>query len=219
MACHIIDPAFKALKLGYPTAVSCSVGQVYPTWGQPGIFTDSCPPSSVIHLEFPEREGMSAVSMHWYDGGIKPEKPVEMGNDELRLNGVIFRGTKGVLVCDVYAANPKLYPLQQYADYQYPEPSLKRVPNVEGRHQRNWVEACKGGDPASSNFDYAGPLTETVLMGNLAVRCYGLTEGEGRTLSFPGRKKLFWDGENMKITNFEPANQFVKRTYREGWAL
>jgi predicted dehydrogenase len=219
MACHIIDPAFKALKLGYPVAVSCSVGQVYPGWGTLGVFSDSCPPSSVIHLDFPERGSMPPVTMHWYDGGLKPEKPAALGDEELRANGVIFKGSKGVLVCDVYAANPKLYPVDQYFGYQYPEPYLKRIEQVPGRHQRNWVEACKGGDPASSNFDYAGPLTETVLMGNLAVRCYGLAEGEGRRLSFPGRKKLLWDGEAMRITNYEPANQFVKRTYRVGWSL
>jgi hypothetical protein len=162
---------------------------------------------------------MHPVKMHWYDGGIKPEKPEEMGNDELRANGVIFKGTRGVLVCDVYAANPKLYPVAQYADYEYPEPYLDRVPDGPGRHQRNWVDACKGGDPASSNFDYAGPLTETVLMGNLAVRCYGLVEGTGRRTEFPGRKKLYWDGEKMKITNFKPANDFVQREYRAGWSL
>ena len=86
-------------------------------------------------------------------------------------------------------------------------------------HQRSWVEACKGGPEPSSNFDYAGKLTEIVLMGNLAIRSFFQMEGEGRNRKFPGRKKLLWDGENMRITNYEAANQFVKREYREGWSL
>jgi hypothetical protein len=71
----------------------------------------------------------------------------------------------------------------------------------------------------SSGFDYAGPFTETVLMGNLAIRSYMMREGEGNKITYPGRKKLLWDGVNMRITNFEAANQFVKREYREGWHL
>jgi len=71
----------------------------------------------------------------------------------------------------------------------------------------------------TSSFDYAGPLTESILMGNLAIRSYNLREKRGNGFSYPGRKKLLWDGANMKVTNFDPANQFVKREYREGWSL
>ncbi len=212
MACHIIDPAFKALKLGYPSSVECSVGHFFPTDEKNADFSMSIPPSSVIHFEFPEREGMPRVKLHWYDGGIKPERPVEFGDEQLGQNGVIFCGDDGILTCDVYAENPRLMPLSRMKIFKEPEPTL---PRVKDGHYRSWVEACKGGPAPSSNFDYAGPLTEMVLMGNLAIRSYNIQEGK----EFPGRKKLLWDGNNMKITNFDPANQFVRRTYRDGWSL
>lgn len=218
MACHIVDPVFKALKLGYPTAVQCSVGQVLKGWFESGYNPDNCPPSSVIHFDFPAREGMPELKLHWYDGGIQPEHPIEMGDEAFKdwNGGVIFEGDKGILVCDVYAANPILYPRAQYEDYQYPAATLKRV---DQGHYRAWVDACKSGEQPSSSFDYSGPLSETVLMGNLAIRSHGISEGSGPLKSYPGRKKLLWDGENMKITNFEPANQFVRRNYRDGWSL
>jgi hypothetical protein len=96
------------------------------------------------------------------------------------------------------------------------------VKNGWDGHQAQWIEACKKGYGAytSSPFSEAGPLTETVLMGNLAVRSFNYSETDSKgNKKFPGRKKLLWDGENMKITNFEPANQFVKRDYRKGWSL
>jgi len=93
-------------------------------------------------------------------------------------------------------------------------------------HQRKWVDACKAGFGSeehlglTSSFDYAGPMTETVLMGNLAIRSYMLRrENAEGNMEFYGRKKLLWDGANMQVTNFEDANQFVTRTYREGWEM
>jgi hypothetical protein len=97
--------------------------------------------------------------------------------------------------------------------YPFPKPFIERV---QGGHQGSWVAACKGDGPVpSSNFDYAGPLTETILMGNLAIRSLNLKDASGA----PGKRKLLWDGANMRITNFEPANAFVKREYRQGWSL
>jgi hypothetical protein len=95
--------------------------------------------------------------------------------------------------------------------------TLARVP--EG-HYIQWVNACIAGygkNKVSSPFEYAGPLTETILMGNLALRSWNLKGPDGK--GYPGRKKLLWDAKNMKITNFDEANQFVKREYREGWSL
>jgi len=89
-------------------------------------------------------------------------------------------------------------------------------------HYVAWVEACMKGygeSDLSSKFEYAGPFTEAVLMGNLAIRSYQLEVSEGGESSYPGRKKLLWDAQNMKITNFDPANEFVMRKYREGWSL
>ena len=96
--------------------------------------------------------------------------------------------------------------------FKEPEPSVARVP--EG-HQQNWVKAIKEDGNTTSAFDFAGPLTEAILMGNLAIRSYNLKEGR----SYPGRKQLQWNGADMQITNFEPANQFVKRDYRNGWSI
>jgi hypothetical protein len=105
-------------------------------------------------------------------------------------------------------------------DIKLPKQTQARVPGGPDGHYTEWVEACKAGYgkmQLSSPFEYAGPFTEAVIMGNLALRSYAMRgpNGEG----FPGRKKLLWDAKNMKITNFDEANQFVKREYREGWTL
>jgi len=103
-------------------------------------------------------------------------------------------------------------------DVTFPKPTLARVPGAEDGHYTQWVDACLAGYgkiELSSPFEYAGPFTEAVLMGNLAIRSYGMKNDKG----YPGRKKLLWDAKNMKITNFDEANQFVKREYRSGWSL
>ncbi len=225
MGCHIIDPPFKALKLGYPTAVEASVGQVYVGDFRIADFQDSCPPSSKVHFEFPAREGMPPVELIWYDGGIMPRKPKEMkDNEKLSFDGgCIFEGSKGKILCGVYGRNPTLLPTSSMQYFKQPEEMIDRVP--EG-HETQWVNAIKNGTSTSSSFDYAGPLTETVLMGNLAIRSHelkvlkpGKTPSSWDPYDFPGRKRLTWDGVNMKITNFDEANAFVKRAYRKGWEL
>jgi predicted dehydrogenase len=230
MACHIIDPVFMALKLGYPTSVEASVSSVFIDDFKMGEFPESCPPSSIIHLEFPAREGMPPVSLHWYDGGLMPQRPTELKDNEQMGDwggGVIFEGTRGKIMCGTYARNPTLLPTSAMNYFKQPEPT---IPRVQGNHQTSWVAACKAGSIeaanklASSNFDYAGPLTETVLMGNLALRSLNVKEmvkgADGReTAVYTGKKKLLWDGVNMRITNYEPANQFVGREYRSGWEI
>ncbi|MFQ5569844.1 MAG: Gfo/Idh/MocA family protein [Rhodothermales bacterium] len=227
MACHIIDPIFKALKLGYPDSVEASTSiftkdwRVVPNEG-------SAPNSSIIHFDYPAREGMPPVHVTWHDGGLLPRRPDELKDDEVMGDGgggCLFVGSKGKIMCGTYGKNPTLLPTALMEDFEEPPQVLPRIEGNDDGHQQNWVEACKGGPAATSNFDYAGPLTEMVLMGNLAIRSYRITEtfkdpesGEDRT-RYTGRKKLLWDGENMRITNYEPANQFVKRDYREGWSL
>ena len=108
------------------------------------------------------------------------------------------------------------------AEVKAVKPTLYRIENQASGHNYHWVKACKAGYgklETSSPFDFAGPLTEMILMGNLAIRSYTYREGEGRGGKFPGRKKLAWNGKDMKITNFDYANQFVSRQYREGWKL
>lgn len=219
MACHIIDPAFKALKLGYPVSVEASASAMYVDDFKAGDMSSSFPSSSIINFEFPEREGMPVVKLTWMDGGLQPQRPVELKDDEMMgdwSGGVIFIGDKGKIMCGCYASNPKLLPSSKMEDFKEPAQTIERI---EEGHERSWVAACKGGKPASSNFDYAGPLTETVLMGNLAVKSFHLSHPEGGRNHVYGRKKLLWDGKNMKITNFDPANEFVKRKYRDGWSL
>lgn len=222
MACHIIEPAFKTLQLGYPNSVECSVGNVYVGEFSRGYFPESCPPSSHIILEFPERMDKSSVKLHWMDGGIQPARPEGLGPNEKMGdggNGVIMEGTKGTMMCDVYGRNPRLLPTEINDYIKVPE-KIARVP--EG-HYLQWVNACLAGynqQECSSDFDIAGPLTESILMGNLALRSFDIQKpkADGKGFDYPGRYiKLLWDGEAMKITNFDDANQFVKREYRTGW--
>jgi hypothetical protein len=134
-----------------------------------------------------------------------------MGNGD---GGCIITGTKGKIMCSVYGENPTLLPTSKTKDIKVKE-TLARVP--EG-HYIQWVNACMAGfgkKEVSSPFSYAGPLTETILMGNLALRSWNIKENN----KFTGRKKLLWDAQNMKITNFDAANEFVKREYRDGWKL
>jgi hypothetical protein len=143
-------------------------------------------------------------------------------------NGVIIEGTKGKMMCSTYGANPQLLPTSKTKDIAV-APSLYRVPGGDRGHYANWVDACIAGygskefSQLSSPFSIAGPLTESVLMGNLAIRSFDYRvprTGSTNQFDYPGRGiKLLWDGPNMNITNFEPANQFVKRVYREGFTL
>jgi len=225
MGCHFIDVPYRALRLGYPISVECSVGSVYTGFFKEAVYTDSYPPSSKTHIQFPARGKMGPVEMIWYDGGIKPRRPDELLPDEPLAEwdgGMIFEGTKGKLMAGLFGRNATLLPTKKMKDTKLP---ASKYPFVEGgseQHQQQWVKACKKGYGAytSSSFDIAGPLTETVLMGNLAVRSYNYSEknDKGNTI-YPGRKKLLWDGQNMKITNFEPANQFVRRQYRGNYSL
>ena len=229
MACHIMEPPFKVLGLGYPSEAECSVGSVYTGEFTRGYFPESCPPSSHVTLKF-KRPGQSDLEFHWMDGGIQPTRPEELGPNEMMGdggNGVIIEGTRGKMMCSTYGIDPKLLPTSLNASINVSE-SLPRVINGIPGHYAQWVNACIAGhgskefNELSSPFSIAGPLTESVLMGNLAIRSYDIrvprSSGEG--YDYPGRHiKLIWDGENMKVTNFDLANQFVKREYREGWTL
>lgn len=238
MGCHLIDPPFKLLQLGYPTEVECSVGQVFTRDWIPEYIPEGCPPSSKVRIKFPKTSvNDSPVTLNWYDGGIRPFHPDlipegdylgEPGNG----NGVMMIGDKGIMTCGVYGRDPKLYrkgeeTLTMSDEYRDSFPTEK-LP--EHGHQASWTEACKAGFGSdkhlalTSSFDYAGPLTETVLMGNLAIRSYSIAREvkggwAGTRQEYYGRKKLLWDGQNTTITNFDEANQFVSRSYREGWKL
>lgn len=229
MACHIIEPPFRVLGLGYPTEVECSVGSVYVDEFKRGYFPESCPPSSHIIMTYAGKTGKPNVKFHWMDGGIQPERPEELGPNEVMGdggNGVIMIGTKGKMMCGTYGINPQLLPTTRTKEVTVPQ-TYKRVDGGAEGHYAQWVEACIAGygkTELSSSFDLAGPLTEGLLMGNLAIRSYDIRKprsgGRPDQFDYPGRFiKLLWDGPNMKITNFDEANQFVKRQYRSGWSL
>jgi predicted dehydrogenase len=224
MACHIIEPPFRVLGLGYPTEVEASVGTVYVGGFKKGYFPESCPPSSHIIMTFPGKKGKN-VKFHWMDGGIQPERPEELGPNEVMGdggNGVIMVGTKGKMMCGTYSLNPQLLPTSKTKEAKVKQ-TIARVPGGSEGHYGQWVEACLAGygkKEVSSPFEIAGPLTESVLMGNLALRSYDIRKprpnGKEGEFDYPGRYiKLLWDGPNMKITNFDDANQFVKREYRK----
>jgi len=208
MACHIIDPVFRALKLRYPTSVEASHSyDVREMWKKVDN-KETYPRASIVRYQFPARGDMPAVKLTWYDGGLLPARPEElepgrqMGKEG---NGVIFVGEKGKLMCGCYGESPRLIPEAKMKEYKRPAKTLPRITGGVDGHEKDWARACKGGEPASSNFDYSGPLTESVVMGNLAIRNPG--------------ERLDWNGQNMKVTNVAEANEYVHRQYREGWTL
>ncbi len=220
MGCHFMDVPFRALKLGYPTSVYCSVAGAWNGFFDQNLVMDSYPTASIIHIQFPARAGMVPVELVWYDGGILPERPKELLPDEElgELDGgILFEGAKGKMMAGLFGRKATLLPTKLMKDVPLPKPSKPLVENGSEGHQQQWVKACKEGYGAyvSSPFSESGPLAETVLMGNLAVLSYNQQEND----AFTGRKELLWDGQNMKITNFEPANQFVRRNYRGDWKL
>ncbi len=232
IGCHQMDAPFRVLGLSYPTDVECSVGAVFLKDWTPEYIPEGCPPSSSVKLTFPATaKNKQTVTMHWSDGGIRPFRPEFLpANEPLSndggANGVFMIGTKGLLRCGMYGNDPQVF-TKKGEKYEMPKPATPAVkPLPEWGHQVLWADACKAGynspehKALTSSFDFSGPLTEAVLMGNLAIRSYNLrTAKTGGGFDYPGRKQLTWDGVNMKITNFDDANQFVSRHYREGWKL
>jgi predicted dehydrogenase len=212
MACHVMDATYAALKLGYPTSVQAAISYQFapPKEGEKGYgrrlqYRDSFPMASTVHYTFPARsKKYPALKYHWYDGGLLPERPEELEPERnLPESGTIFIGEKGKLICETYSESPRLIPETRMKAYKRPK---KTIPRVEkANHEQNWIDACKGKTKAVSHFDYAGPFTETVLLGNLAIWFAG--------------QRLVWDGPNMKVTNFPKANDLVKPVYRPGWSL
>ena len=224
MACHILDPVFRILPIDYPESAECSVGTVWKEMWNDTQNIDACPPASIIHLVYPRKNDKGKIKLSWYDGGLLPARPDELQPGEAFGNwdgGLLFIGTKGKMLFDCYGSNPRLLPTRLMDEKRMPKQKIKRVP--EG-HYLQWVNACiagYGNATTSSPFEYAGPFTESVLMGNLAIRSWLMKNPKlkGWDDKYLGRKKLLWDAENMKVTNFDEANQFVKRDYREGWSL
>jgi predicted dehydrogenase len=216
MGCHLVEAPFRVLGLQYAKNVQASVGSVYVDEFKQGHFPDSCPPSSHITLTFPKtHKTRGDITVHWMDGGIQPERPAELGPNELfgdDGNGTLFIGTKGKMMASTYSANPLLLPTSRTKEITVPQ-KFARVAGQANGHYGQWIDACLAGygkHEVSSPFEIAGPLTEALLMANLAVRGHELKGGH---------IKLEWDNTNMRVTNFDDVNQYVKREYREGWKL
>ena len=244
MACHVMDPIYRALKLKYPTAISGS---------STSLNTESAPNAEKVRFDFPEREAISAIKMpavkvHWYDGGLMPDRPdlLPDGVPLLRdgLGGCMFIGTKDTLICDSGGFNPRLL------SGRIPEvtPYLRRIPGsvkyIDGPHEQDWIRACKESPEnrikGSAHFGYAGPFNEMVLLGVLAIRLQGLH----RILKWDGEQMKFtnigqndtmeviqsfnferkngnpsWDVKRLEINAYEAAKEYIKHTYHNGWDL
>jgi hypothetical protein len=220
MGAHLIDHPFWALGLTYPTSIEATSTQ----WGTMSIPPDptapagspaargsrrpvSYPVATAVHYQFPARGTQPPVKLFWSDGGLYPPRP-DVLPDDVTLEsegGVIFVGEKGILMNDTYGANPRLFPVSLMDQAALVPKTYQRIP---WNHEMNWVKAIKGEDGAraSSPLEYAAQLTETMLLGVVALRT-----GQGR--------KLLYDGEQMKVTNIPEANQYLTREYRAGWSV
>ncbi len=186
MGCHMIDLPFSALDLKYPLTVESEA---------PSLNRESAPPWLISKWTFPARGNLPPVELTWYDGGRRPSLQKKHNMPDYP-EGILFVGSQGMLIADY--GRFKLYPEEKFAGVGRP-----RLP--EGLpHAQEWITACKTGSPTGCNFDYSGPLTETVLLGTVAHRA---------------GKKLEWDAKNMKVTNCPEANQYIRREYRQGWTL
>lgn len=232
VGCHLIDIPFRTLGLKYPKDAECSVGSVYTRMWSADYHPEGCPPSSLITINFDAtKKNNTPMTMTWMDGGIRPPHPdIIPANADIggpgSLNGVLMIGDKGIISTNINDSSPLTPKLYLYNGETEFGPKTEKMDEPEYGHQRKWVDACKAGfnskehTELTSSFDYAGPMTETVLMGNLAIRSYMLRKENSKgNLEFFARKKLLWDGEGMKITNLDEANQFVSRNYREGWTV
>jgi predicted dehydrogenase len=210
MACHTFHIIVKALDLGAPLSVSATRTvsrealkgdeKPDPDWARSreGVYPETFPASSITTWDFPARGGQPPVRMHWYEGGLRPPRPVEMAAvRNLGVDGILFVGEKGILQSDFTGGPRLLNPAQQ----QGFAPPPKTLPRTIG-HYLEWVAACKGGKPATCNFDFAGPVAEIALLGVIAQRT---------------GKHLAWDAANMRFTNDAGANQFLNPPYRAGW--
>jgi predicted dehydrogenase len=192
MACHNLDAGVWALDLKDPISVEAS---------SPGVDSEVVSHCATYHYSFGPRGDKPPVEVTWYDGGLRPWRPKELAEDDKLEgggNGIIFVGDKGVITCAGWGGAPRIIPDARMDAYKRP---AKTLPRSKGHH-RDWLDACKGGPPASGNFQYGARLTEIVLLGNVALRT---------------GKRIDWDSENMKARNAPEADRLIQGQYRRGW--
>jgi hypothetical protein len=193
MGAHLLDSAFWALDLDYPSTVE--------TTSTP-YNKDTYPTATTTYYEFPARDARPAVKLTWYDGGLTPPRPVEMGEEELNKGGgVLFIGTKGKLLHDTYGFNPRLLPKSLHDATGTPK---QTYPRITSSHEMNWIDAIRGTQKTTSPFEYSAKLTEIMLLGVAALNA---------------GKKIEYDGAAMRIRNVADSDALLKRAYRSGWAL
>ena len=194
MGAHLIDHPVWGLKLGLPSTIE--------TVSTPfnGV---SYPHATTTHYEFAAADGQGPVSMTWYDGGLMPQRPAELGDVPLEgTGGVLYVGTKGKMLQNTTGARPRLLPVELHNSAGAPPERLTRVPHQS--HEMNWVNAIRGREEASCPFSYAAHLTEIMLLGVAALRA---------------NARLAYDGAAMRVTNHPAANDLLTRTYRPGFGL
>ena len=189
MGCHIIDAPFWGLQLGWPTSVQAETSphndETFPDW-------------SIVTWQFPARGKMPPVKLVWYDGGKLPPRPADLDpRSKLGISGQLYIGDKGAIKAGHYATSPRIVPDSKFTEFRKNLPAEK-YPRSPG-HYKEWISACKGGEPAGSNFDYAGPLTEVILLGNLAIRT---------------GKKIICDPEKGTVVNLPADHPFIRPKYR-----
>ncbi len=193
IGCHSLDPVFRALKLKYPVsveAVSTLVNQ------------ETYPSGSIVKYEFAARENMPPVTLTWYDGGLRPMLLKEMDEGtQLGTGGTLYVGDKGKILDDM------ILPKKLRESYTAPAPYIPSSPG----HEQEWIRACKGGEAGGSDFEWAGPLTETVLLGNIAIRSELKEKLSGMALQ--------WDPEKFGFPSLPEADRFLRTEYRQGWSL
>jgi predicted dehydrogenase len=193
IGCHSFDPVFRALKLKYPLSVE-AVSTI--------VNEETYPLASMIRYQFPAREDMPPVTLIWYDGGMRPFNLKELTGDiKMGTGGTLFVGSKGKIL------DGRLLPESLRSSYTPPAPSIPSSPG----HEEEWIRACKGGEPCGSDFEWAGPLTETVLLGNIALRKSMKEKLSSQLLEF--------DPVGFRFPNAPDADKFLHREYREGWSL
>ena len=209
MGAHLMDHPFWALGLTSPTTIQSTstpwgADNVSPWGGAPRDIA-SFPMAMMTHYTFPSRGEQPEVEMHWYEGGLMPQRPAHMPDDVPmpRSGGVIYVGDKGTMLHRDWGADFQIFPDEQMKAF---EDTPKTYERVETTHEMNWANACKGEGKACSPFEYAGPLTEAMLLGLVALRT-----GHG--------VKIHWDGEKGEVTNVPEANAFLHREYRAGYEL
>jgi hypothetical protein len=196
---------FKILKLGSPLTVDASRSQYWKIdeflWKKQ-LNTVSYPQASLIHWEFPEREGMPPVSLHWYDGGLRPPKPRELEEDgePMPEEGLLFVGERGKILAGFTCESPRLIPKARMAQFQPPPQTLPRP----AEELDQWIRACRGQGPSDASFERVWPFCETILLGTIALRI---------------DRKLRWDTAKGQFVGAPEADALMVREYREGWKL